>query len=39
VDCAVTDHIAVGVRVALNTGFQAARARLKILARGETLAR
>ena len=27
----MTDHTAVGVRVALNTGFHAARARLKIL--------
>jgi hypothetical protein len=35
----VTDHTAVGVRVALNTGFHAARARLKILARGGTLLR
>jgi hypothetical protein len=35
----VTDHTAVGVRVALNTGFHAARARLKILARGGTLPR
>ena len=33
----MTDHTAVGVRVALNTGFHAARARLKILARGGTL--
>jgi hypothetical protein len=36
---AVTDHTAVGVRVALNTGFHAARARLKILAKGGTLPR
>jgi hypothetical protein len=35
----VTDHTAVGVRVALNTGFHAARARLRILARGVTLPR
>jgi hypothetical protein len=35
----VTDHIAVGVRVALNTGFQAARARLKILVKRGTLPR
>jgi hypothetical protein len=35
----VTDHTAVGVRVALNTGFQAARARLKILVKAGTLPR
>jgi hypothetical protein len=35
----VTDHTAVGVRVALNTGFHAARARLKILVNGGTLPR
>jgi len=35
----VTQHSAVGVRVALNTGFHAARARLKILANGGTLPR
>jgi hypothetical protein len=35
----VTDHTVVGVRVALNTGFPAARARLKILAKGGTLPR
>jgi len=35
----VTDHTAVGVRVAINTGFHAARARLKILARGGMLPR
>jgi hypothetical protein len=35
----VTDHTAVGVRVALNTGFHDARTRLKILARGGMLAR
>jgi hypothetical protein len=35
----VTDHTAVGVRVALNAGFHAARARLKILAKGGTLPR
>jgi hypothetical protein len=35
----MTDHIAVSVRVALNTGFQAARARLKILVERETLPR
>ena len=35
----MTDHTAVGVRVALNTGFHAAQARLKILARGGTLPR
>lgn len=35
----MTDHTAVGVRVALNTGFHAARARLRILARGVTLPR
>jgi hypothetical protein len=39
VDRAVTDHIAVSVRVALNTGFQAARARLKILVERGTLPR
>jgi len=33
----VTDHTAVGVRVALNTGFYAARARLRILVKGGTL--
>ena len=36
---AVTDHTAVGVRVALNTGFHAARARLRILVKGGTLLR
>jgi hypothetical protein len=36
---AVTDHTTVGVRVALNTGFYTARARLKILARGGMLPR
>ena len=36
---AVTDHTAVGVRVALNTGFHAARARLRILVKGGTLPR
>jgi len=36
---AVTDHTAVGVRVALNTGFHAARARLRTLAKGGTLPR
>jgi hypothetical protein len=36
---AVTDHTAVGVRVALNTGFHAARARLRILVKGPTLPR
>jgi hypothetical protein len=36
---AVIDHTAVGVRVALNTGFHAARARLKILVKGGTLPR
>ena len=35
----MTDHTAVGVRVALNTGFHAARARLKILVQGGTLPR
>jgi hypothetical protein len=35
----VTDHTAVGVRVSLNTGFHAARARLKILVKGGTLLR
>ena len=35
----MTDHTAVGVRVALNTGFHAARARLKILVNGGTLPR
>jgi hypothetical protein len=35
----VTDHIAVGVRVALNTGFHAARARLRSLAGGGMLPR
>jgi hypothetical protein len=35
----VTDHTAVGVRVALNTGFHAARARLRILVKGGTLPR
>ena len=35
----MTDHTAVGVRVALNTGFQAARARLRILVKGGTLPR
>ena len=35
----MTDHIAVSVRVALNTGFHAARARLKILTEGGTLPR
>ena len=35
----MTDHTAVGVRVAINTGFHAARARLKILARGGMLPR
>ena len=35
----MTDHTAVGVRVALNTSFHAARAQLKILARGGTLPR
>jgi hypothetical protein len=36
---AVTDHTAVSVRVALNTGFHAARARLKILTEGGMLPR
>ena len=36
---AATDHIAVGVRAALNTGFPAARARLKILVQGGMLPR
>jgi hypothetical protein len=36
---AMTDHTAVGVRVALNTGFHAARARLRILVTGGTLPR
>jgi hypothetical protein len=36
---AMADHTAVGVRVALDTGFHAARARLRILAKGETLPR
>jgi hypothetical protein len=35
----VTDHTAVGVRVALNAGFHAARARLRILVNGGTLPR
>jgi hypothetical protein len=35
----VTDHTALGVRVALNTGFHTARARLKILVKGGTLPR
>jgi hypothetical protein len=35
----VTDHTAVGVRVALSTGFYAARARLKILVEGGMLPR
>jgi hypothetical protein len=35
----VTDHAVVGVRVALNTGFHAARTRLRILAKGEMLPR
>ena len=35
----MTDHTAVGVRVALNTGFHAARARLRILVKGGTLPR
>jgi hypothetical protein len=35
----VTDHTAVGVRVALNAGFHAARARLKILVKGGMLPR
>jgi len=35
----VTDHTAVGVRIALNTGFHAARARLKILVEGGMLPR
>ena len=33
------DHTALGVRVALNTGFPAARARLTILIQGGTLPR
>ena len=36
---AVTDHTAVGVGVALNTGFHAARAQLEILVKGGTLPR
>jgi hypothetical protein len=36
---AVTDHTAVGVGVALNTGFHAARTRLKILVKDGTLPR
>jgi len=39
VSTAMTDQTAVGVRVALNTGFHAARARLRILAKGGTLPR
>jgi hypothetical protein len=35
----VTDHTAVGVRVALNTGFHDARTRLRILVKGGTLPR
>ena len=35
----MTDHTAVGVRLTLNTGFHAAWARLKILARSGTLPR
>ena len=35
----MTDHTALGVRVALNIGFHAARARLKILVKGGTLPR
>ena len=35
----MTDHTAVSVRVALNTGFHAARARLKILTEGGMLPR
>ena len=35
----MTDHTAVGVRVALNTGFHAAWARLKILIEGGMLPR
>jgi hypothetical protein len=35
----VTDHIVVGDRVVLNVGFQAARTRLRILAKGGMLAR
>jgi len=35
----VTDHTVVGVRVAVHTGFRAARARLKMLARGGMLPR
>jgi len=35
----VTDHTALGVRVALDTGFPAARARLKTLVQGGTLPR
>jgi hypothetical protein len=35
----MTDYTAVGVRVALNVGFHAARARLKIVANGGTLPR
>jgi hypothetical protein len=35
----VIDHTALGVRVALNMGFPAARARLTILIRGGTLPR
>ena len=35
----MTDHTAVGVRIALNTGFHAARARLKILVEGGMLPR
>jgi hypothetical protein len=36
---AVADHAAVGVRVALNIGFHAARDRLRILANGRMLPR
>jgi hypothetical protein len=35
----MTAHTVVGVRVALNIGFDAARTRLRILARGEMLPR
>ena len=35
----MTDHTVVGVRVAVHTGFRAARARLKMLARGGMLPR
>jgi hypothetical protein len=36
---AVTNHTVVGVRIALNVGFHAARTRLRILAKGGMLAR